>query len=230
MSNLAASKPGRFEEEWVKLLDLAPMIMKGKADLQEAALTVMSVKKELAISGILLTRTALAPLGCEEVRIKHGENKDKSAGKLVVPSFPDETMNEEQGPSGSGRNRERDEKEREDRQPEEAMEQNTDHAGKDVDKISRGGVSNLDFNFLDDYEVEAETLGGKPEPAEDETSTLKPPSAFMNPSRDLPESSSPNKFKTTELKLLLESPRRRRIEDASRVLSWNLARRRTRSS
>ena len=41
-----------------------------------------------------MTRTALAPFGCDEVRINHGENEDKSASKLVVPRFPDETINE----------------------------------------------------------------------------------------------------------------------------------------
>ena len=62
MTNAAIPKPGRFDEEWAKL-DLAPMIMRGKADLQESALIVMSVKPELTISGKLLTRTALAPFG-----------------------------------------------------------------------------------------------------------------------------------------------------------------------
>ena len=47
-----------------------------------------------------MTRTALATFGREEVKIKHGENEEKSAGKLVVPSFPDEKMSEERGPSG----------------------------------------------------------------------------------------------------------------------------------
>ena len=64
MNNAATPKPGRFEEEWTKL-DLAPTVMRGKADLQESALIVMGVKPELAISGNLLTRTALAPFGCE---------------------------------------------------------------------------------------------------------------------------------------------------------------------
>ena len=50
MSNAATPKPGRFEEELGKL-DLMPTVMRGKADLQEAALIVMSVKPELAISG-----------------------------------------------------------------------------------------------------------------------------------------------------------------------------------
>ena len=47
-------------EEWTKL-DLAPMVMRGKADLEEAALIVMAVKQELEVSGKMLTRTALAP-------------------------------------------------------------------------------------------------------------------------------------------------------------------------
>ena len=45
--------------------------------------------------------------GCEEVKIKHRKEEDKTKGKLVVPKFPDE----EQGPSGSARNQKRDDKE-----------------------------------------------------------------------------------------------------------------------
>ena len=70
MSNVATPKPGRFEEEWAKM-DLAPTVMRGKADLPEAALIVMGVKPEPAISEKLLTRTALVPFGCEEVKIKN---------------------------------------------------------------------------------------------------------------------------------------------------------------
>ena len=57
----------------------------------------MSVKPELAMSGKLLIRTALAPFGCEEIKIKHGEEEDKSADRLVVPKFPDEMRSEEEG-------------------------------------------------------------------------------------------------------------------------------------
>ena len=81
-------------------------------------------------------------------------------------------MNDEQGPSWSGRNQKRDDTEREDRQTEEPMQQDPDQAGKDDDKASTGGVCNLDFNFLDDFEIGTETLEGTTEPAEDETSTL----------------------------------------------------------
>ena len=84
MSNAAAPKPGRFEKEWVKL-ELARNVMRGKEEVHEAALILMSVNPELAISVELLTRTALASFGCEEIKIKQTENNEKSAGKLVVP-------------------------------------------------------------------------------------------------------------------------------------------------
>ena len=119
----------------------------------------------MAIIGKLLTRTALAPFGCEEVKIKHGGNYDRSAGKLVVPKFSVEIMKDEQGSSGLGRNEERDDEEKEDRQPEEAMEQDPDHAAKDDNKASTGDLSSLDLIFLDDYEVGTETLEGTTEPA-----------------------------------------------------------------
>ena len=142
-SNAATPKPARFKEEWAKL-DLAPTVMRGKADLQEAALIVMSVKPELAKSGKLRTRTALAPFGCEQCKIKHGEEEDKSAGSLLVSKFPDGTRNEEQGPSRSGRNQKRDDKEGEDRRSEQPMQQGPNQAGKDDDKASMGGMSSLD--------------------------------------------------------------------------------------
>ena len=55
------------------------------------------------------------------------------------------------------------------------------------------------------------------EPADEGTSTLEPPSAFMGMKRKLPESGSPSNFKNTEHKLLMESPRRKRLEGAARV-------------
>ena len=97
MNNAANPKPGQFDEEWVKL-DLAPMFMRDRADLQEASLILMWVKPELLVSGKLYTRTLLAPIGCEEVKVMHGEEEYRSAGRLVVPKFPDGTRNEEQDP------------------------------------------------------------------------------------------------------------------------------------
>ena len=103
MINVATSKPWSFEEEWEKL-DLAPTVMRGKADLREAALFLMSVKPELAMSVKLLTRTALSPFGCDAIKIEHGVEEDNSAGWLVVQKLPDETRSEKLGPSISGRN------------------------------------------------------------------------------------------------------------------------------
>ena len=114
MSNAATSKPGNVEKECAKL-ELAPIMMIGKEDLQEGAIIRMNLRPELAITG-----TALTPFGCEEIVIKHGEREYRSAGKLVVPKLPFETMNDSQGLSGSGKN-ERDDEEKEDRQPEEPM-------------------------------------------------------------------------------------------------------------
>ena len=97
MNNAATPKPGRFDKEWAKL-DLAPMVMRGRADLQEASLILTSVKPEFLLSGKLYTRTLLASFGCEEVKVMHGEEEDQSACRLVVPKFPGGTRNGEQAP------------------------------------------------------------------------------------------------------------------------------------
>ena len=107
-----------------------------------------------------MTRTALAFFGCEEFKIKQGEKEDKSAGRLVVPKIPEETRSEEQGNSSSGRNQKRDDKEGGDSRSEEPMQQHPDQAGKDDNKTSTGGVSSLDFNFLEDFEIGTERLEG----------------------------------------------------------------------
>ena len=60
MSNAATPKPGRFDWEWAKL-DLAPMVMRSKAELPEASLILTSVKPDLTVGGTLWTRTMLAP-------------------------------------------------------------------------------------------------------------------------------------------------------------------------
>ena len=203
--------PERFDEEWAKL-DLAPMVMRGKADLQEASLILMSVKPELMVSGKLQTRTMLAPFGCEEVKVMHGEEEDLSAGRLVVPKSPDGIRDEEQGPSSSGKNPRRDDGQGGIRRSEEPMQQDPDQVEKEDDKASTCGMSSPDFKFLSDFENGTDTLGATNEPADEETSTLEPQSAFMETNRNLPASSSPSNSKNAEEKLLLESPRRRRIE------------------
>ena len=97
------------------------------------------------------------------------------------------------------------------------MQKDPDQAGKDDNKASTGGMSSLDFTFLEDFEVETGTLEGMTEPAEEQTSTLEPPPAFMDSNPKLVESSSPGNSNTIEKKLLMESPRRRRIEGTARV-------------
>ena len=102
-------------------------------------------------------------------------------------------------------------------QSEEPMQHDPDQAKKEDDKASTGGTSTLDFNFLSDFENGTDTLEATTEPADEGTSTMKPPSAFMEMKRNLPESSSPSNSKNTEKKFLMDSPRRRRIEGTARV-------------
>ena len=77
-------------------------------------------------------------------------------------------------------------------------------------------MSSLDFHFLSDFENGADALETT-EPADEGTSTLEPPSVFMEMNRHLPEISSPGNSKDNEQRLLMESPRRKRIEGAARV-------------
>ena len=67
-------------------------------------------------------------------------------------------------------------------------------------------MSNLDINFLSDFETGTDTLEAATEPADEGTSTLEPPSVFMEMNRNLLESSSPSNSKNAEKKLLMESP------------------------
>ena len=96
------------------------------------------------------------------------------------------------------------------------MQEDTDQAEKEDDKASTGGISSLDFNLFSDFENNADALETT-EPANEGTSTLEPPSVFAEMKRNLPESSSPGNSKDNEQRLLMESPRRRRIEGAARV-------------
>ena len=102
------------------------------------------------------------------------------------------------------------------RQTEETMQQDASQAGGEDDRVSTGGVSSLDFNIFSDLENNAATLETT-EPAGEGISTLEPPSAFMEMKRNLPESSSPGNSRNNEQRILMESPRRRRIEGSVRV-------------
>ena len=81
------------------------MKMRGRTELPEASLILTSVKPELTVAGTLRTRTFLAPFGCEEIKVVHGEEEDGSAGTLIIPRFPEGADNDEQGPSSSNRDR-----------------------------------------------------------------------------------------------------------------------------
>ena len=214
ISNAATPKPGRFDEEW-KELGLASMRMRGRTELPEDSLILTSVKNEMKVGGILQTRTFLAPFGCEEIKVVHGEEEDKWAGTLLIPRFQEEADNEEQGPLSSNKDKsEGDDGQGGSRQTEEPMQQ--DQAGGEDDRASTGGTSSLDFNIFSDLENNADTLETT-EPADEGISTLEPPSAFMEMKRNLPESSSPGNSRNNDQRILMESPRRRRIEASARV-------------
>ena len=91
-----------------------------------------------------------------------------------------------------------------------------DQAGGEDDRASTGGTSSLDFNIFSDLEINAYTLETT-EPGDEGISTLEPPSAFTEMKRNLPESSSPGNSRNNEQRILMESPRRRRIEGSARV-------------
>ena len=76
-------------------------------------------------------------------------------------------------------NQKPDDEQRRNRRSEEPMHQDPDQAEKKDDKASTGAMSSLDFNSLSNFENGTETLEGTNEPAEEGTSTLEPPSAFI---------------------------------------------------
>ena len=171
ISNAATPKPGGFDKEWSGL-GLAPMEMRGRTELPEASLILTSVKPELTVVGTLQTRTVIAPIGCEEIKMVHGEEEDRSAGTLIIPKFPEGADTGKQGPSRSKRDKsEGDDGQGGSRQTEEPMQQDANQAGGEDDRASSGGVSSLDFNFLSDFENNADTLEAT-EPEDEGTSTL----------------------------------------------------------
>ena len=213
--NALTPKPGAFDTEWMEI-NLAPTGMRGRAELPEASLILNSVKQGLAVGGTLQTRTFLAPFGYEEIKVVHGEEEDESAGKLIIPKFPGGAKTEKQGPSSSRDTSRGNDGQEGSRRSEESTQEDPDQAEKEDDKASTGGISILDLNLFCDFENNADALETT-EPASEGTSTLEPPSVFAEMKRNLPESSSPGNSKDNEQRLLMVSPRRRRIEGAARV-------------
>ena len=145
-SNAATPMPGAFDTEWAEF-NLAPMRMRGRAELPEASLILNSVKQELTVGGTLQARTFLAHFGCEEIKVVHGEEEDKSAGIMIIPKFPEWAETEKQGPSRSKKDTsEVDDGQGGSRRREELMQQGTDQADREDDKASTGSISSLDFN------------------------------------------------------------------------------------
>ena len=171
--------------------EFAPMRMRGRAELHEASLILTSVKPELPVGGTLRLRTFLAPFGYEEIKVVYREAEDRSAGRLIIPKFPEGVRTEEQEPSNSKDRSEGDDGQGGSRRSEEPMQEDPDQAEKEDDKAASGGISSLDFIFLSDFENNADALETT-KPANEGTSTV-------------------------EQRLLVESPRRRRIEGAARV-------------
>ena len=203
------------------------MRMRGRAKLPEASLILTVVKPGLTVGGTLRTRTFLAPFGYEEIKTVYGEEEDQPAGRLIILKIPEGARTEQQGPSNSKNRSEGDDGQGGSRLSEETMQLDPDQSEKEDDKASTGGISSLDFNFRSDFENNADALETT-EPANEGTSTLEPPSTFVEMNRDLPESSSPGNSKDREQRLLMESPRRRR-KDRRRcqsTLLGNVTRRR----
>ena len=142
--------------------------------------------------------------------------EDQSAGRLIIPKFQERARGGEQGLSKSREKSEGYDGQGGSRRSEEPKQQDPDQAEKEDNKASTGGVSSLDFNFLNDFENGADALETT-EPADEGFSPLEPSSVFMETNRNLPESGSPSNSKYNEKRLLMESPRTRRIEGAARV-------------
>ena len=129
------------------------MRMRGRAELPEASLL-----QELTVGGTLQTRTFRAPFGYEEIKVVHGEEEDKSAGRLIIPQFPEGAKTGKQGPSNSRDTSEGDDGQGGSRRSREPMQEDPDQVEKEDDKASTGGVSSLVLNFLSDFENNADTL------------------------------------------------------------------------
>ena len=99
ISNAAAPKPGAFDTEWAEL-DLAPMRMRGRAELPEASLILNSETGDNSGRNVA-DENLPGPFGSEENKKLHGEEEDESAGRLIIPKFPEWTKTEKQGPSSS---------------------------------------------------------------------------------------------------------------------------------
>ena len=126
------SQNGAFDTEWAEL-NMMPMRMRDRAESPEATLILTNVKQELTVGGTLQTRNFLAPFGYEEIKVIHGEEEDKSAGRLIIPKFPEGVKTERQGTSNSKDRSEGDDGQGGSRRSEEPMQEDPDQAEKEDD-------------------------------------------------------------------------------------------------
>ena len=104
------------------------------------------------------------------------------------------------------------------RRSEILMQQDPDQVGKEDDKASTGGVSSLDFeNFLSDFENGMAALELTTEPADEGTSTLEPPWAFMRMNNS-------SNSKDAEQKLSTETKEKKNRRRCPRTFLGNVAR------
>ena len=143
------------------------MRMRGRAELPETSLTLNSVKQGLTVGGTLRTRSFQALFGCEEIKVVHEEEEDKSAGILILLKIPERAETEKQGPSSSKKDTsEGDDGQGGSHRTAKPMQHGNDQADREVDKASAGGISSLDFNFLSDFENNMDRLEAA-EPADE---------------------------------------------------------------
>ena len=171
---------------------------------------ILEVAKECR-GGTYITVDDLAPHGEESVEFLVNDEFFYHAGDLTVLALPDSGKDMRQGPSRP--------KPKPYTNDDEQMDQDDDHMEGKGEKSSEMDLGALERDLLeyqfsedDDGEVDVNLL-------------LMTPSSFMSPTKEAPASLSPVEpislaidYRRKELqKLLHESPRRREIEESSRV-------------
>ena len=171
---------------------------------------MLEVAKECK-GGTYKTVDDLAPHGEESVDFLVDDELFYHAGDLTVPARPDSGMDTRQGPSGP--------KPKPDANDDVLMYQDDDNMEGKGDKSGKMDIGALEKDLLeyqfsedDDGEVDGSLL-------------LMTPSSLMSPTKEAPANLSPvdpkglaRDYRSRDpQKLLHESPRRRKIEEAMRV-------------
>ena len=177
----------------------------------EVKVALLGVPKERR-RGTGITVDGLAPHGDESVEFLVNDELFYHPGDLIVPARPDSGMDMRQGPSGP--------EPRPDTNEDNQMDQDDDPMEGKKDKSS-----GLDLGALERELLENRLSEGDHDGDFDGHILLITPSSFMSPTREAPASLSPvdpiglavEYSSRDTLKLLHESPRRRRIDETMRV-------------